>query len=63
MTMPLMRHRILLRLRDLTEEDPTEVEARQIQFEFCKVDGNVRLHGKRPAGLAGYYGHDQTQRW
>ena len=37
----LMRHTDLNSLRDLTEEDPTEVEAGQFNLNFVKLDGNV----------------------
>lgn len=37
----LMRHPDLSNLRDITEEDPTEVEAGQYNLNFVKLDGNV----------------------
>ena len=37
----LMRHPDVASLRDLTEEDPTEVEAGQYNLNFVKLDGNV----------------------
>jgi succinyl-CoA synthetase beta subunit len=37
----LMRHPDLAALRDVTEEDPTEVEAGQFNLNFVKLDGNV----------------------
>jgi len=37
----LMRHPDLANLRDLSEEDPTEVEAGQYNLNFVKLDGNV----------------------
>jgi succinyl-CoA synthetase beta subunit len=37
----LMRHADLGALRDVTEEDPTEVEAGQYNLNFVKLDGNV----------------------
>jgi succinyl-CoA synthetase beta subunit len=37
----LMRHPDLNSLRDVTEEDPTEVEAGQFNLNFVKLDGNV----------------------
>lgn len=37
----LMRHTDLAALRDLNEEDPTEVEAGQYNLNFVKLDGNV----------------------
>lgn len=37
----LMRHPDLITLRDITEEDPTEVEAGKHNLNFVKLDGNV----------------------
>ncbi len=37
----LMRHTDLAALRDISEEDPTEVEAGQYNLNFVKLDGNV----------------------
>ncbi|MEX6686315.1 ADP-forming succinate--CoA ligase subunit beta [Danxiaibacter flavus] len=37
----LMRHPDLAALRDITEEDPTEVEAGRYNLNFVKLDGNV----------------------
>ena len=37
----LTRHPELAALRDLSEEDPTEVEAGQFNLNFVKLDGNV----------------------
>lgn len=37
----LMRHPEIAPLRDLTEEDPTEVEAGHYNLNFVKLDGNV----------------------
>jgi succinyl-CoA synthetase beta subunit len=37
----LTRHQDLASLRDLSEEDPTEVEAGQFNLNFLKLDGNV----------------------
>ncbi len=37
----LFRHKDYLELRDLSEEDPTEVEAAQYDLNFVKLDGNV----------------------
>jgi succinyl-CoA synthetase beta subunit len=37
----LIRHADLAQLRDVTEEDPTEVEAGQYNLNFVKLDGNV----------------------
>lgn len=37
----LFRHPDLAQLRDLREEDPTDVEAREAGLNFIKLDGNV----------------------
>ncbi len=37
----LLRHPDVAALRDLTEEDPTEVEAAKYNLNFVKLDGNV----------------------
>lgn len=37
----LMRHPEIASLRDLSEEDPTEVEAARYNLNFVKLDGNV----------------------
>jgi len=37
----LMRHPELASLRDISEEDPTEVEAGKFNLNFVKLDGNV----------------------
>ncbi len=37
----LFRHKDFLELRDLTEEDPLEVEASEFNLNYVKLDGNV----------------------
>jgi succinyl-CoA synthetase, beta subunit len=37
----LFRHKDLLELRDITEEDPLEVEAAKADLNYVKLDGNV----------------------
>jgi succinyl-CoA synthetase beta subunit len=37
----LMRHKAVAELRDISEEDPTEVEAGEFNLNFVKLDGNV----------------------
>jgi succinyl-CoA synthetase beta subunit len=37
----IMRHADIASLRDVTEEDPTEVEAGKFNLNFVKLDGNV----------------------
>ena len=40
-TTPLFRHKDLVELRDLNEEDPLEVEASKFGLNYIKLDGNV----------------------
>jgi succinyl-CoA synthetase beta subunit len=37
----LFRHKELVELRDITEEDPAEVESGKYQLNYIKLDGNV----------------------
>ena len=37
----LFRHPEIMELRDLTEEDPTEIEASHFDLAFIKLDGNI----------------------
>lgn len=37
----LYRHPGIVELRDLSEEDPTEIEASQYELAFIKLDGNI----------------------
>ena len=37
----LYRHHDILKMRDETEEDPTEVEAKKFDLNYVKLDGNV----------------------
>lgn len=37
----LFRHKDFLELRDTSEEDPTEVEAKEYNLNYIKLDGNV----------------------
>ncbi|HCC70613.1 MAG TPA: ADP-forming succinate--CoA ligase subunit beta [Bacteroidales bacterium] len=37
----LFRHKDIMAMRDITEEDPTEVEAGEHNLNFVKLDGNV----------------------
>lgn len=37
----LFRHPDILELRDLSEEDPTEIEASKHELAFIKLDGNI----------------------
>ena len=58
----LFRHADLRELRDITEEDPLEVEASKYSLNYIKLDGNVgcMVNG---AGLGhGHHGHHQVRR-
>lgn len=37
----LYRHKDYAEMRDVTEEDPTEVEAKAVELNYVKLDGNV----------------------
>lgn len=37
----LYRHSAIVEMRDLTEEDPTEIEASKYDLAFIKLDGNI----------------------
>ena len=37
----LFRHKEYAEMRDVTEEDPTEVEAKAVELNYVKLDGNV----------------------
>ena len=57
----LFRHKDLLELRDLNEEDPLEVEASKFGLNYIKLDGTVgcMVNG---AGLAmAHHGHHQVR--
>ena len=58
----LYRHKDLLELRDLNEEDPLEVEASRFGLNYIKLDGNDRLHGERRRSRDGDHGHHQIRR-
>jgi succinyl-CoA synthetase beta subunit len=47
----LFRHPDIREMRDLSEEDPLEVEASRFGLNYIKLDGQVGLHGQR-RGLA-----------
>jgi len=59
----LMRHPELEAMRDISEKDPTEVEAGKYNLNFVKLDGNVGCIGQWRRTGHGLYGHDQAQRW
>ena len=58
----LYRHKDLIELRDLNEEDPLEVEASRFGLNYIKLDGNVALHGERRGPGDGHHGHHQVRR-
>ena len=58
----LYRHKDLLELRDLNEEDPLEVEASRFSLNYIKLDGNYRLHGEWRGPGDGHHGHHQVRR-
>ncbi|WP_431215187.1 hypothetical protein ACQ86N_10975 [Puia sp. P3] len=58
----LMRHPELEALRDISEEDPTEVEAGKYNLNFRKTGRQRRLYGQWRRSGHGYDGHDQAQR-
>ena len=50
-------------MRDLTEEDPTEVEAGEYHLNYVKLDGNVGCMVKWCRSCDGDNGYHQTCRW
>ena len=58
----LFRHKDLLELRDLNEEDPLEVEASQLRPELHQARRQRRLHGERRGPRHGHHGHHQVRR-
>ena len=58
----LYRHKDLKELRDITEEDPLEVEATKYGLNYIKLDGNIALHGQRRGPGDGDHGHHQVRR-
>ena len=57
----MFRHKDLLELRDLNEEDPLEVEASKFGLNYIKLDGNIALHGERRGPRHGHHGHHQVR--
>ena len=53
----MFRHKDLKELRDISEEDPLEVEASKFALNYIKLDGNDRLHGERRGPGDGDDGH------
>ena len=43
----IFRRPDILDLRDLNEEDPTEIEASKFDLAYIKLNGSIGLHGKR----------------
>ena len=53
----LFRHKDYKELRDVTEEDPIEVEARRFDLN-CETRWKRWLHGEWCRISNGHYGHD-----
>ena len=58
----LFRHKELIELRDLNEEDPLEVEASQVRPELHQARWHRGLHGERRRPGDGHHGHHQVRR-
>ena len=58
----LFRHPDIRELRDITEEDPLEVEASKYSLNYIKLDGSVGLHGQWRGPGDGDDGHHQVRR-
>ena len=58
----LYRHKELLELRDLNEEDPLEVEASQVRPQLHQAGRHRGLHGERRGPRHGHHGHHQVRR-
>jgi succinyl-CoA synthetase beta subunit len=57
----LYRHKELLELRDLNEEDPLEVEA-SLRHQLHQAGRHGRLHGEWRGPGDGHHGHHQVRR-
>ena len=57
----MFRHKELVELRDLNEEDPLEVEASQVRPELHQAGWQRRLHGERRRSGDGDDGHHQVR--
>ena len=59
----LFRHPGVVELRDLTEEDPKEVEASKFDLNYIALGRQRGLHGQRGRTGHGHHGHHQALRW
>ena len=59
----LPRHPELEAMRDLNEEEPSEIAAREAGISFIKLDGNDRVHGQRGGPGDDDDGPCQACRW
>ncbi len=59
----LVRHADLASMRDVSEEDPTEVEAGKYNLNFVKAGWQCRMYGKWCRSCHGNNGYDKTERW
>ncbi len=57
----LYRHKDLLELRDLNEEDPLEVEASRFGLNYIKLDGNIACMVNGAGFGDGHHGHYQVR--
>lgn len=58
----LFRHPEYKELRDITEEDPLEVEASKYHLNYIKLDGNVGVYGQWSRSCNGDNGSDSAFR-
>ena len=58
----LFRHKDIVAMRDLAEENPLEVEASQVQPQLHQARRRDRLHGQRRRPGHGDDGHHQARR-
>ena len=58
----LFRHKDIVDMRDLAEEDPLEVEASQVRPQLHQARRQHRLHGQRRRPGHGDDGHHQARR-
>ena len=58
--MHLFKHPEIMELRDLNEEDPTEIEASKHDLAYIKLDGNIGCMVNGAGSSYGYYGYNQA---
>ena len=58
----MFRHKDLAELRDLTEEDPAEVEASEFDLAYIKLDGNIGCMVNGAGACHGNNGYHQAER-